>query len=515
MMVDSRRLDGSLTLTADIVIVGGGIAGITTAMELERVGVNTILLESGGHEPDPATRDLYRGTSTEIPYRFADGCRSRFLGGSSNCWGGWCGPFDDWDFEKRDWVAHSGWPISAADVAPYYRRTHAYLDLGPYDYDIGHFVPAIGKPDVIRMPLPTGRIFDSMSQFSPPTQFGKKYRTALEAARHVRTFLYANVIEIEADADASEVRQLHCKTLSGRSFTVIGRGFVIATGGIENPRLLLASNRVRPRGLGNDHDMVGRFFMDHPRILSASIKFRHNWAANKLFDTKFNRRDDALMARDTYISGALRLTRAMQERERVGNARLWFSSTFAGEYSAASEAVSRILQRREQKVPPETTLTGDLRTLVAHPVDAAAFVLARACKPRALVRDVRFQAIVEPEPDPTARVTLSPDHRDALGLPRVRVGWKLSQLVRRTFDRNFAIVADELQRAGVADVALDPPLEGGTEWPAGLDPQGTWHHMGTTRMSDSPRTGVVDRDCKVFGVNNLYMAGSSVFTTAS
>jgi choline dehydrogenase-like flavoprotein len=515
MIIDARRVDGPFTLLADIVIVGGGVAGITMALELDRQGVDTILLESGGHEPDPATRDLQRGTSTAIPYRFADGCRSRFLGGSSNCWGGWCRPFDDWDFERRDWVAHSGWPIGAAEVEPYYRRTHAYLDLGPYNYDIATFVDAVDRPDVARLPLPTGRVVDSMSQFSRSTQLGKKYRAALEASRHVRTFLHANVVEIETDPAGCDVRRVRCRTLTGKSFDAVGRAFVIAAGGIENPRLLLASRGVWRHGLGNDNDLVGRFFMDHPRILSGSIRFRGRWAANKLFDAKFHDRNDAVMAWGTHVAGALGLTPEVQAREQVGNARVWFSSIFPGEHTCASDALIRIWHRRQQKVPPDARLSRDLVTLGSHPVDSAAYLLTRAYRRRALVRAVRFQAIVEVEPDPTARVTLSPRETDALGLPRVQVGWKLPQLVRRTFDRNFAIVADELQRAGVADVALDAPLEGGSEWPASLNPQGTWHHMGTTRMSGSPRTGVVDRDCRVFGLTNLYLAGSSVFPTSS
>jgi choline dehydrogenase-like flavoprotein len=174
----------------------------------------------------------------------------------------------------------------------------------------------------------------------------------------------------------------------------------------------------------------------------------------------------------------------------------------------------RLRRRLEHREPPDRTLAGDLATLAVHPLHTAGFVLARLYKARALIRDVTFHAIVEPEPDRDSRVTLSPHRKDALGLPRVRVGWKLSQLVRRTFDRNFAIIADELRRAGVAHVSLPPPIEGGTTWPDTLDKEGTWHHMGTTRMHDLPRHGVVDRNCKVHGISNLFIAGSSVFPTA-
>jgi choline dehydrogenase-like flavoprotein len=146
-------------------------------------------------------------------------------------------------------------------------------------------------------------------------------------------------------------------------------------------------------------------------------------------------------------------------------------------------------------------------------LDAGCFVLAHYFKPQFLKGETKFQAIVEPEPDPQARVTLGAE-KDALGLNRVRVGWRLGSLTRRTFDRNFAVLAQELESAGIARVTLDPPLEGGMDWPPSLNPEGTWHHMGTTRMHDSPRWGVVDRNCKVHGINNLFIAGSSVFPTA-
>lgn len=514
MILDSRSLDNGVNLTAAVIIIGGGVAGITMALELEAKNIDTILLESGGRTPDDATRDLYRGESTEIPYRFADGCRSRFLGGSSNCWGGWCRPLDDWDFEKRDWIAHSGWPIDANDLGPYYPRTHRFLELGPFNYDIGEFEKAIGKADVRRMPLPTGRVWDSISQFSPPTRLGKRFGAELERATNVRTYLYANVIDIEISSDARDVRRLHCRTLSGRTFTATGRLYVLATGGIENARLLLASNKGCAKGVGNQYDLVGRYFMEHPRIYSGSLQFRGAWHRNKLFDFKYHYQNNAVAASGTRIAAALSLSRETQERERVTNARVWFCSIFPGDNSESSRALIRIKRRLEDREPPETTLTGDVMTLASHPINTIGFIIARFHKLRALVRDVTFHAIVEPEPDPEARVTLSADHKDALGLPRVRVGWKLSQMVRRTFDRNFAIIGDELRQAGVAEVTLGPKLEGGTTWPDTLDPEGTWHHMGTTRMHDSPRHGVVDRNCKVHGMDNLFIAGSSVFPTA-
>jgi choline dehydrogenase-like flavoprotein len=515
MIVDARAMEDATSLRTDVVIVGGGVAGITMAIEFDRLGIETVLIESGGDGPDAATRDLNRGTSTELPYQFADGCRCRFLGGSSNCWGGWCRPFDALDFEHREWVAHSGWPITLADLAPYYPRTHEHLDLGPYCYDLEAVVTEIARPDVVALPLAPEAVVASVSRFSPPTKLGRKYRATLDAGAHVRTLLHANAVEVVVADGGHGATAVRCRTLAGHDLTVSGRVFVLAAGGIENPRLLLASNRTRPAGIGNDHDLVGRFFMDHPRILSGSVSFRPGWSTNILFDAKFHDRNDAVRARGTHVAAALVLPPDVQAGERVGNARLWFSSMFPGDSTPSADAVVRLIQRRQQKVGPSFPLSRDLATIATHPLAAAGFTFTRRYRPRRLIRAVRMQAIVEPEPDPTSRVTLSPRDRDALGVPRVEVGWKLSPLVRRTFDRTFELVAAELRRCGVAEVALDPPLAGRDDWPSTLNPQGTWHHIGTTRMASSPGAGVVDRDCRVFGLNNLYVAGSSVFPTAS
>lgn len=511
MFIDARALDDGTVIDADVCVIGGGVAGITLALELERRGIDACVLESGGFESDRDTRDLNRGESVAIPYRFADGQRSRFLGGSSNCWGGWSRPLDPHDFEARDWVPHSGWPIARADLEPYYARAHPVLKLGPLTYDTAFWESAIGRRDVRRVPLTTGMVTDVVSQFSPPVRMGIDYRKALERARHVRTYLYANALALDTDRPARRVERVRVATLSGRRHTARARLFVLAGGGIENPRLLLLSNAVEPAGLGNGHDLVGRYFMDHPRILAGSIRFRREWARNKLYDVKFNYQSRAVAAHGTGVATQFVLTPETQRAERLLNGQVWVSSVFPGDGSAAGEALVRLKHFMESKDQPDWRPLRDLLALLRQPVDTAGFVITRFAHPRALVKEVKFQASIEPEPDPEARVTLGPD-RDALGLNRVRVAWRLSPLVRRTFDRHIALVAEEFERNGIATVRRDPPLAGRDDWP-GLSDDGSFHHMGTTRMDDSPRRGVVDRDCRMHGIPNLFVAGSSVFPT--
>jgi len=161
MLIDTRQIMDGKALIVTVCVIGGGVAGLTLARELERSGVDACVLESGGLEPDDATRDLYRGRATCIDYQFADGCRARFLGGSSNCWGGWSRPLDAWDFEQRDWIPHSGWPFGLEEMIPFYERAHEVLKLGPTNFDPSFWEQSIGRRDVRRLPLDNTDVRDT------------------------------------------------------------------------------------------------------------------------------------------------------------------------------------------------------------------------------------------------------------------------------------------------------------------------------------------------------------------
>jgi choline dehydrogenase-like flavoprotein len=517
MFIDTRRLNDGSAIQAEVCIIGGGVAGITLALEFEKHRIETCLLESGGFNPDKATQDLNRGENVGLPYLFADGCRSRFFGGSSNCWGGWCRPMDEHDFVRREWIPNSGWPFGKSELQPYYERTHSILKIGPNRFDTNFWIDSIGNPQVHRIPLNPARVVDGVSQFSPPARFGRLYREELARSKHVRVYLYANVVDIEPDLDQA-VRLVKVKTLTGRTADISAKVFVLATGGIENARLLLASNKVRPKGLGNDNELVGRYFMDHPRMFSGKIHFRKGWSGNMLYDIPFNYHNKAVAAHGTCVGAQFMLAPELQAKERLLNACVCFSSLFLGQDTEARDALFRIYRRLEQNGQFEQSLSGDILTASAHPLHVAQFVFTRylrlthARALRSLIKHTRFEAIVEPLPDPVSRVTLS-HQRDRLGVNRVKVDWRLGTQVKRTFDRTLDIIGKELTSAGVADVILDPPIEGG-EWPNTFEKEGSWHHMGTTRMHDSSKFGVVDRNCRVHGMSNLYVAGSSVFPTA-
>jgi len=320
-------------------------------------------------------------------------------------------------------------------------------------------------------------------------------------------------VNIDTDLFAKSVSGIEVATLTGKRVRVHAKQFVLATGGIENARLLLASNKVQAAGLGNAHDLVGRFFMDHPRLMTGNVRFSQQWSRNKLYDIKYHYQNSAVSAHGTRIASQFALVPEVLERERLLNARVWFSSIFYGEGSAGAQALYRCKQAALKKEQPGWNLNQDIFAMMTEPLNTFAYGFTRLFQPRSLIKGVKFQVIVEPSPDPNSRITLSLSERDRLGMPRVQVDWRLGEQVKRTFDRTLALLAADLRQSGVAEVVLDPSLEG-AEWPSALEKEGTWHHMGTTRMHDSPTQGVVDRNCRVHGMSNLYIAGSSVFPTA-
>jgi len=507
MIIDSRSINPA-RISAEVCIVGGGVAGITLALALERRGIATCVVESGGFRPDSHSRDLNRGLNVGLPYSFADGSRSRYLGGSSNCWAGFCRPFDDEDFTARPWVPDSGWPIPPAELLRHIPEAHRILKLGPVNYDPDFWIDAIGRRDVQHLLPNHPEVRELIAQFSPPVRMGKEYREKLQQSSLISLYLYATSVELVTDSLRGSLASVRAKTPDRRELEFTARIFILAGGGIENARLLLASNRQMTQGIGNHHDLVGRYFMDHPRLHRGRFT-RNRCAHNKLFDLKYQYHNPAVAANDVCVAGYFRLSPAVQERERLLNAYSWLDSDFAIYETPAIKALRQIKQHVLGTAPPGSSLPGSVFRAACAPHELAMFAFVRQFHPAWLAKTCRLQIIVESAPDPDSRIVLAQE-RDALGVNRVEVCWRLGELERRTFDENFRLVSGALQSAGLALTEQPAPITGG-EWPAELE--GTWHHMGTTRMHDSPRSGVVDRHCRVHELANLYVAGSSVFPT--
>lgn len=516
MILDARQIDQAQDINADVCIVGGGAAGITLAIALAERGVDVVLLEGGGLTPDPLTQQLYegenRGLSREQPHE----SRSRYLGGSTNCWGGWCRPLDDIDFEKRDWIADSGWPINKAMLAPYYRRSQNWLQLADLGYGLDEWAQGILKRDASLLPIEETGLQNVLSQLSPPTRFGVQYRDRLNALPNLKVFLFANATQIVTDETASTVTSIEVGTLNGKRFSVRAKYFTLASGGIENPRLLLMSNQVQKAGLGNGRDVVGRYYMDHPRVKSHWLRLADANRYRSLYDATLHRIHTGRGHVSRDIEVHLAPTFEVQREQKLSNSRTYLVARYSNDLTKsffALKAMQRALSGRTHFGYPRSRVLKDvlrqLPTLLLNaPTTAMTVADVRFNSVRAR-QDYSLETVFEPVPNRDSRVSLSAQ-RDALGLPQVIVDWRLTEQDRDNFTRQTDLVLDGLTRAGVIE-GVEGTRPGAAAWPD--DVMGCWHHMGTTRMSEDPAKGVVDADCRVHGINNLFIAGSSVFPT--
>src|SRR5262245_48803707 len=245
MFVDARTLTDGETLEADVCVAGSGAAGMTIALDLLAAGKSVILLESGGIQREAEIQRLSIGTMIGINTWELRSMRIRALGGTTGHWEGWCRPMMEQDFEARDYVPNSGWPIKYTDLVPWYRRACQTLQIGTFTWNAAVRAKAMAKTV-----LPLGPAIDQRYyQFSPPTRFGRVYGGTLEKAAAVRLLLHANLVDVRLEEDRSRVSSFTCRTLDRISFQVQAKNYVLALGGIENARVLLASRSQQPEGV--------------------------------------------------------------------------------------------------------------------------------------------------------------------------------------------------------------------------------------------------------------------------
>jgi choline dehydrogenase-like flavoprotein len=488
--IDARTIPDGTVLTPDLAIIGGGPAGIALALALKDSPWTIALLESGGMTFEKAEQALYKGARSGAPYVPLDECRLRFFGGSSNHWGGFCRPLDAIDFEERGWVPFSGWPFGLETLKPYFPRAQALVEAGPWMYDDTprHLVSADGKV----MTLGRGGVYTSFFQFSKmkgdvhATYFGQRYQDDLKAAARVQTYLHANVTGLRLSHDAQRIEQLDGASLDaagapGKRFTVKPRFTVLACGAMENARLLLASSDVAAAGVGNQNDLVGRFFADHPIPRDVATLVLFEGPVSPLY---WNTND--VNATTTIADGSL--VRAV--------------------FSPSQDFI-----RRQHLLGSLTTVENPVKldeAATAAVVATAQALGVDASNGRAYTMGVGL----EMAPDPDRRLTLTAD-RDALGMPRLTLNTTLPQGRFLLYEKVLRELGRQLLASGTGMLRLNYHDRDG--WMHGMTMQhDVWwgrHHLGTTRMSADPKKGVVDADSKVHGVANLFVAGSSVFPT--
>lgn len=523
MLIDACTLPKHHVVETDVCIIGSGPAGITIARELLGKQVEVCVLESGGLDADPQIQALTQAETTGDPQMSLFLSRYRQVGGNSNRWAikignGQMGvryaPLDAIDFEQRDWLPYSGWPFSRAQLNPYYERAQAVCKAGVLDYEADRWE----SEQTPRLPLTPDRFTTTMFQFGPRDVFAQEYRQTLAQANNITLYYNATVVELVANDAAKVVNRVRVTNLQGSRFTVAAKVFILAQGGLENARLLLASKQQQTCGLGNQHDLVGRFFMDHPLVGGGMFKP----SSPKLFDKMALY--DLRRVNQVPVLGKLTPAKALMQQEQLLNVGvLLFPRPNLRQFEAIA-SFKHILESLAAGSLPDQIPQHLLKTLQGLDYVALASYLAAKHRQSLLHgfgrggwsdladnqrRFKLFQLFyqVEQSPNPNNRLTLSAD-RDLLGCQKLELHWRWNELDASSIRRTHALLTAELARSGLGELSLEDPTR---------EPQvltgGVAHHMGTTRMHGDPRQGVVNENCQVHGIDNLFVAGSSVFPT--
>ena len=507
MIVDLDRGEIEDAIQADICVIGGGAAGITIAQEFAGKNVDVCLVEGGALAYEDESQALFRGESVGAPVALEFG-RLRFLGGTTNHWGGRCAMLDPLDFAAREWVDHSGWPIDRAELDPYYRRA-----LKVAGFQSG-WISDDEARDQLRLKYPAlnaEKLQPFLWRFSElaleaPFSWGTVYHDVLARAANIKVILHANVEKFEAHADRRALSKLHVRSLSGRSLSVTAKAYVLCCGGLENPRLLSIAARQNGGGFGTQRDLVGRFLMQHPRGRSGVLV-----PEDRISDVQdvFNY---ATGANGLKYQVGLALASAAQRDQGLLNCSAVL--TYNGDPASGVVAGQDIWRSlHEGRWGPDL---GEKVWRVATDLSAFARNAQRRItsgkRPLLPLSSADITLDIEQAPNADSRVLLS-DTVDAIGLPEIRVDWRLGELERKTAAWFTMSIAQEFARLGIGRCRLDPwVLDSTIPMAQALDE--TFHYIGTTRMTDSPERGVVDSDCRVHDMDNLYVAGSSVFPTA-
>jgi choline dehydrogenase-like flavoprotein len=504
---DVAEWPSNQALQCDVCIVGSGPAGATIAQELSETGLRVIVLESGGWTRQGDADELNDVENIGRP-RVADQwlVRNRIVGGSSHTWSGRCAPFDEIDFEPREWVPYSGWPFALDEVTPFLGRAARHLGLGSgAALSADRFWKLVGRSPP-QPALDTQNLLPFFWQFSRNGRRSSQYmrfgpRLVKRIGPRVTLLTNATVQQIVVNAEASKVTAIEVAAADGARRVVSAPVVVVCAGAIENARLLLSSNRVMATGLGNGHDLVGRFLMDHPRGAAASFDLVDCDGLRRRFGQYFVKDPDG---GHVYAHG-LRLSPRAQRAEGLLNCAAWLD----GDISADDpwDAVKRMLRLQPRLADDVFILASNVPLLCSG---LKQHLVERNGLPRKIDR-LKLVVMVEQRPDPDSRVTLS-DRRDRFGMPRCRIDWRINEQEQHTARRMAQMVAADFARAGLQSPTLEPWVAQGAPFPDTF--QDVAHPTGTTRMGHDPRTSVVDADCQVHGIQGLYIAGSSVFPTS-
>lgn len=512
-------------LTYDICIIGGGTVGLAIASALENAKLRICVLEAGGRWQTKRSQEFYDGIVADPHvHPSLQSFRIRALGGSSRAWGGRCVPFDSIDFQKREWVNQSGWPITYETLLPYYRRAHEVIEAGPYDYDPTSALP--GSPSELVQGVDGHSFRTRLERFSPPTNMWKRFSRLLRCSQHIHIWLNAAVTGIRLAPNGRSVHHVDIVDLKGTKRQVTACHYILAAGGFETTRLLLASNDVMQTGIGNARDQLGRYYMAHlggtvgtlrlPNAIQA-IAFGYERDAAGIYCRRRLALTDEAQREHGLLNQIFRTHRPdpadPSHNDPILSAMYLVKRTFLPKHLRGQQQNSVTLEEKFAHI--QNVVSSPLRLgrfgagWMANRTFARRKVPSVVLEPRSNLVNLEFHS--EQEPNHASRLTLTTE-RDRLGMPKLRVDWKITDNDLQSIARAYRLLGCKLEKIGGTISGFEPDNVVEMAKKSGAI---NGHHLGTTRMSASPYDGVVDAECRVHGLTNLHIAGGSVLATSS
>jgi choline dehydrogenase-like flavoprotein len=490
MILDAEKGFGHEPPRYDVCIVGAGAAGITLALDLEATGLRVCLLEAGGEGYEPETQRLFEGEVVGQEYPLLRDTRVGALGGSTTVWAGWCRTLEALDFES--------WPLGLDELRPYYARAHEICGLAAFDYDPEHWAGVLGSHGILAGdPTFSNEIFHIQVQ-----NFGQRYRERLQRSKTIHLVLHAPVTRARLEGPACSAVEI--RTLDGHELAIRADRFVLAAGGVENPRILLLSADEPAAAPGNAGGLVGRYFADHAFVDPGTLVLR---APDSL--DFYRARPVAPTPGASSVRGALSFRRDVVARERLMHAALYFHPRYEAHRVFATEEVKAWLtlwNKLKRRAVPGAAWPY-VRQAVRAPHRLALAMARKLAVRHGPSRRWRMRGAFETGFRYDNRVMLS-DERDRLGRRKVRIEWQVGEEDVENMRRVTELFDQAVRRYGAGHLERAFP-DTPDAWRQALEP--AKHHMGTTRMNVGPALGVVDENSQVHGTSNLYVTGSSVF----
>jgi choline dehydrogenase-like flavoprotein len=486
---------------ADVCIIGAGASGFAGAMSLLHSGLKVIVLEGGLNSFNSKAADLHQGKVTGQPHTGIHDARERIVGGTTTKWGGQALPFMAEDFQKRDYANCSGWPISLQDLMPFYKKAEAVLGT---DSSVNFDHNPWKERKITEPHFEAESLSLFVTKWCKIPNFAIQHGAAIGASNNVTLLRNANVVELIPNAEHNAVDALKIRSLDGKEGFVHAKYVIAAGGAIETVRLFLVSKKFGTNGLGNQHGLVGRYFQDHISATVGQIFPTDRKAFNNLFDPFYKRKFKYFPR--------LRVSPKFSEKQHTlhSSAQVVFSEQDDSVLGAAKQLFSKLKKKQKPAFSDIKSLVNPSKVAELLSVMGRWKITNRGSSPTS--GPIWLEIHSEQEPIMESNITLD-ETLDAFGMPRVHLNWSISQLTIKTILSTAQLVKKEFSSSDLADVALEPWVENNSTpyyWLSDV-----YHQAGGLRMANTANEGVVDSSCRVFGVQNLYVASSAVFPSSS